>query len=813
MTNYSTEEVQKATLEYFDNDSLAADVFRSKYALRDTSNADAPFVELTPEDMHRRLANEFVRIENNYPSPLSFEEVFPLLDKFKFIVPQGSPMYGIGNPYATVSLSNCVVVASPKDSMSGIMNTAKELANLYKRRAGVGVDLSTLRPDGSSVSNSAGSSTGAWSFADLYSFVTRMVGQSGRRGALMLTMDIRHPDIEKFITMKMDKTKVTGANISVRLSDDFMKAVEAGEDWVLQWPIDVPVVEAKVVKVVSAQKLWDLITSTAHDNAEPGLLFWDNIVKELPAHNYDQFKTVSTNPCSEIPLSPYDSCRLVSINISSFVVNPFTPAAVFDFDKFKHVVAVAVRLIDDLVDLEIEALTKIINKTEEEDEKQVIAKLRQACIDGRRTGLGTHGLADMFAKLQMKYASHDALQMAEDIYEVFRDTAYLTSCNLAEQRGAFPLYSWAKEKDNAFISRLPVQIKNALKKSGRRNISMLTMAPTGSVSAVSQTSSGIEPVFRNSYTRNKKVNSSDSLSRVDFVDEVGDKWQKYEVNHPNLSLFKSMFPEQDVPSYFVTSDEIDHLARVKLQASIQKYIDHGISSTINLPKTATVADVQNIYMQAWKNGLKGVTVYVDGSRSGVLVESSAVDQKIKDSHAPRRPKELPAVIKNTTVDGKKWTFIVGFLDGKPYEIFGGPAENIELPKHANSGRLVKRKCTKVSKKGRLSCYDLYLDLKDGDELVIRDISVTFSPDNENYGVLTRMVSLSLRHGVPLHYIVEQLGRDTDSGLHSFSKVMSRVFKQYIKDGVLSGEDCVQCGAKYVFSDGCFMCMQCGNSKC
>jgi ribonucleoside-diphosphate reductase alpha chain len=809
---YSADQVYNASLDYFNGDELAADTFRSKYALRDPKDTELPFRELTPADMHRRMAKEFARVEQMYPNPVSEETIYGFMEGFKYIVPQGSPMFGLGNPYVNISLSNCVVVASPKDNMSSIMETGKELANLYKRRAGVGVDLSSLRPDGASVNNSAGSSTGAWSFAELYSHITRMVGQSGRRGALMLTMDIKHPDIANFVTMKQDKTKVTGANVSVKLSDAFMQAVENDEDWVTQFPVDVPVEEATTTKTFKARDLWDLITSSAHKSAEPGLLFWDNITRELPADYYPQFKTVSTNPCSEIPLSEYDSCRLISINLTNFVSSPYSQDADFDYDHFSEVVKVAMRLMDDLVDLEIEALTKIIDKTTESEERETLIKLRTAAIEGRRTGLGTHGLADMLAKLEVVYDSDEAFVVLNRVYSTLRDVAYNTSVDLAKERGAFPAYKSENEQDCPFISRLATGVKYGMAKEGRRNISLLTMAPTGSVSILSQTSSGVEPVFRNAYTRRKKINPSDKNAKVDFTDLNGDKWQEFTVYHHNADQYFKEFPQYtELPDYFVTSEDIDPMERVKVQSLIQAFIDHGISSTINLPKTATVEDVQKIYMQSWKSGLKGVTVYVDGSRSGVLVSEPSSGQ-ITATHAPKRPKELHAEIKQATIDGQKWTFVVGFMQGVPYELFGGPSEFVELPKKAHTGKIIKRKCSKVNKKGRLSCYDLVIDLGD-DELTVKDIGVILSPENENYGVLTRMTSLSLRHGVPLHFVVEQLGRDVDSGMHSFSKVMARILKHYIKDGTVSGELCMSCGSKLVFSEGCHICLQCGSSKC
>ncbi len=812
---YGAEEVITASKEYFGGDELAASTFANKYALKHVVDGQVRFAELSPADMHDRIATEFARIEANYPNPRVFGEIRDALDGFKRIVPQGSPMYGIGNPFVNVSLSNCVVVASPHDSISSIIDIGKDLANLFKRRCGVGVDISTLRPDGSPVNNSALTTTGAWSFADFYSYVCRMIGQNGRRGALMITMDIRHPDIASFVTMKRDLTKVTGANVSVLITDEFMQAVERDDEWLCRWPIEADTKTAQVTKRLKAKELWRLINESAVMSAEPGLIFWDNYRNNLPAHNYPGFETISTNPCSELGLSAYDSCRLISVNLKGYVRNTFDQDAVFDFMGFESDVRLAMRLMDDLVDLEIESLSKIIDAVNEEDEKTLWGRLRDAAVRGRRTGLGTHGLADCLASLQIRYDSDEAMEAAERIYQRFRDTAYDESVNLAIERGPFPVFDWIKEKDCKFVARLPEALKSRIARHGRRNISLLTMAPTGSVSILSQTSSGIEPVFAYTYTRRKKINPSDHDARVDFVDDLGDKWAEFAVFHHSLNdylrkkrpeVLESENPLEvlgELPNYFVTAGTIDPQRRVEIQGTIQKYIDHGISSTLNLPKGTTTEDGQRIYEAAWRHGLKGVTIYVEGSRSGVLVTESAKDVSIHETDAPRRPDELNCEIHQMTVSGQRWTFLVGMMNDRPYEIFGGSAERVLLSKSMAHGRIVKRKGTK-------NIYDLHISNGE-DRLVISDIVETFA--NPNFAVMTRLVSMGLRHGVPIQYLVQQLTRDPSPDFTSFSRIAARVLKKYIRNGARSGEHCNECGAKLVFEDGCFICKQCGYTKC
>ncbi len=1375
---YTKKEVMAASLEYFNGDELAASTFINKYALK---NKEGEYLEKTPDDMHDRLAKEFNRIENKYKNPKKEEDFKNSLDHFKYIVPGGSVMYGVGNPYVNVSLSNCIALSSPSDSISGIFDKSKDMANLFKARCGIGLPLDNLRPDGSRVNNSAGSSTGAWSFANYYSEVCRMIGQclhkdtfiltkrglvkikdinigdkvwsqngwvnvvnkiknkkhlfkittrfgkeilcsddhvfhtingekktkdfsigdpitqivgegwkgqdillenfenklstynnsnqlntnlklpyivdeklayllgqiygngsvekneisistdndwkeiinkitayiknifdynakitrgsgdfskirihskliihhlqknkllknssikmkfpeklllskpnvvfaflsgyfdaggcvlkgkkvykldsinkdfliivqnilssfgivsklhiqnreklgwldlytltingeksqrlftkymkesikiqstkegignfskikdfvktayqindfnsknsthsyasegekqkyisystsyrllddlklekkitllqdsiksiedlgyedetydlvldkehlffanglyahnSGRRGALILTMNVKHPDIEKFVTMKRDLTKVTGANVSVMITDEFMEAVKNNEEWKLQWPIDVPVDEAKYTKTIMAKDLWHLINESATKSGEPGLIFIDNYKKNLPADYYPEFKSVCVNPCcfsqehdvfvitkngykeikeinnqdkiwlngeyvettgyfdageafvykvkfscpdsdiyitenhkllkvnteektevltelkdlsigdsvrfverlsdsqfakidymieeielvgnhrvgcievpkhhmftlkngmisgnSEILLSEYDSCRLTSINLKSFVINPFTNKAYFDFEKFEEIVRLAMRTLDNIIDLEIECLTNMVNKFTDESEVKLWSKLIDAASKGRRTGLGTHGFADALSCLCLKYDTKEAQEKANEIYSSLRNFAYDESCNLAIERGPFSCFDWEVEKECDFIKRLPQELQEKIKTYGRRNISLLTNAPTGSISIVSQTSSGIEPVFMNFYTRRKKI-SGDS-EKVDFVDDSGDKWSEYPVFHHNIMEYINMNQEiaekwEDIkinkkpsewsdeiakllPEYFISAMEIDAYERVKIQGIIQSNICHGISSTINLPKGTTVEQVQDIYQSAWENKLKGVTVYVDGSRAGVLI-SQKDDSKIQTASAPKRPVELPCEIHHSTIDGEKWTIFVGLLDGKPYEIFGGLSKYVTIPKKYKTGKIIKTKNGKKNVNGRYAFYNLVIDDGDGDPLEVQNIAVTF--DNASYAAQTRMISLALRHGVPVQYISEQLGRDESSEFFSFSKVMARVLKKFVEDGSESSDVCDKCGAKLVFESGCRICKSCGKStKC
>ena len=805
---YAEDLVREGTLEYFRGDELATNVWMTKYALR---NKSGDFMEETPNDMHERLAKEFARIESKFESnSLSYKEIYELFKDFKYIVPQGSPMYGVGNDYVNASLSNCVVVASPGDNVSSIIDSGKELANLFKRRCGVGLDISNLRPENAPVNNAAGTTTGAWSFADFYSYVCRMIGQNGRRGALMISIDVRHPDVEQFVTMKHDLTKVTGANVSVKITDEFMKAVEADDDYVLRYPINGNRTPA-FTKIIKARDLWEKIIESATHTAEPGLLMWDNITKTLPADAYrdEGFQTLTTNPCGEIPLSAYDSCRLISINLKSFVENPFTEKAEFNFKLFKKIVKKAMRLSDDLVELEIEKLNKIMESCDTDDEKELWNNLLRACTKGRRTGLGTHGLADAIACLNHAYDSPRALRVIDQIYESLKINAYTESVQLAQERGAFPVFDWDTEQNNSYISNLPNFLRDKISRFGRRNISILTNAPTGSVSIMSQTSSGLEPVFRNWYIRRRKLSHNEGALTADFVDELGDRWTEYKVYHHNVEEFMRQVETQTIPGFFVTSDQIDWDNRIDVQATIQKHIDHSISSTINLPKGTKPGVVGDLYKKAWEKGLKGVTVYVDGSRTGVLVTEKTENTEFPVHSAPKRPELLECDIHHTTIHGEKWVILIGLLNGRPYEVMGGKSDLVEIPKKYKQGTLRKK-----SRKTMPSIYDLTVGVDD-DMLVVKDIVKVF--DNPNHSAFTRVISLTLRHGASINFVVEQLQKDKDSDMFSFSRCIARMLKNYIQDGTKVGgeNNCSECGSEtgLVYVEGCQSCQDCGYAKC
>jgi len=807
---YSEEEVKEATLEYFSGDELATNVFMTKYCLRDESG---DYIEKTPDEMHKRLASEFARMEDKFiidkSNYMTKGEIYSYLKDFKYIVPQGSPMMGIGNDYVNVSLSNCVVIDSPQDNISSIMDSGKHLANLFKRRCGVGLDISNLRPENAPVNNSARTTTGAWSFADFYSYVCRMIGQNGRRGALMITMDVRHPDIEKFITMKQDLSKVTGANVSLKITDDFMKAVEEGAEYELRYPVDSDT--PQFTKLVEAKQLWALIIDSATKTAEPGLLMWDNIINNLPAESYADvgFKTICTNPCGEIPLSAYDSCRLISLNLKHLVKNAFGKKAQFDFNKLREIAAAGMRLSDDLVELEIEKLEAIIERADTKDEKELWEKLLTACTNGRRTGLGTHGLADAIARLGLRYDSEAAVAVIEKIYETIRNAAYEESVYLAQERGAFPLFNWAAEENNAFLLRLPEDLCGLIAQHGRRNISILTNAPTGSVSILSQTSSGLEPVFRNSYRRRRKLSHNEQHLDADYVDDMGDKWLEYTVFHHNAQEWLDTWgtPDTELPDFFVESNQIDWSKRISVQAAIQKMVDHSISSTINLPKGTSPELVGKLYFEGWRQGLKGITVYVDGSRSGVLLAPE--EQALFPLHtAPRRPMELPCSIHHTTIQGERWVILVGLMEGKPYEVMGGLSNLIEIPKKYTEGILVKNPRKTVN-----SVYDLKIG-RNGDSIVVRDLVRVF--DNPNHSAFTRLISLGLRHGASVQYVVEQMQKDRDSDMFSFARCVARIMKNYIIDGTRPAGDkvCPQCNSEeLVYMEGCVTCKGCGFAKC
>ena len=817
------DEVFAESLEYFKGDELAASVFATKYALQDE---EGNFLETNPDQMHKRLASEFARVEAKYDNAMSEEEIYSLLKDFKYIVPQGSPMSGIGNKHQIQSLSNCFVVDNPQDSYGGILKTDQEQVQIMKRRGGVGFDISTIRPKGLRTSNAAKTTDGIGVFMERFSNSCREVAQGGRRGALMLTISVHHPDIETFINIKRDLSKVTGANISIRLTDEFMQAVENEADYELRFPVE-PEEERVVTQQTSATAIWDQIIESAHGSAEPGLLFWDNVLNYTPAQIYkDQgFHTISTNPCSEITLSAYDSCRLLLLNLTSFVENPFQDNARFDYELFTSHAQKAQRLMDDLIDLEIECVDRIIAKIKKDPESkdakrvelELWQKIRKAALDGRRTGLGVTGLGDTLAMLNLNYGSPNSIQETEDIYRTLAIAAYKSSCQLAAERGAFPVYNYEQEEGHPFMERLfkaYPQLRHLHREHGRRNIALTTTAPCGSVSTLTQTTSGIEPAFMLKYTRRKKINPNDPDAQVDFVDDLGDKWQEFDVYHHNFKKWMDAtggVEIEDSPYAGSTANEIVWESAVDIQAAAQLWVCHAISKTINLPSDVSVDDVKKVYWRGWKQGLKGVTVYRDGSRSGVLVSDDAAAKKQDGFHetpAPKRDETLKCDIHHASIQGEKWTIIVGLMDGKPYEIFGGMANKIEIPRYYKQGTLTKR-----PRKTKNSIYDLRFG-HEGDEFCIKDVVEVF--DNPNYSAFTRTISLALRHGAPVSFMVEQLQKDKEADMFSFSRVIARVLKNYIEDGTAASDKvCENCGAEgtLIYQEGCVTCLSCGHGKC
>lgn len=814
-------------LKYFNDDKLAAGVFIDKYAL---TSPEGDILEPTPLEMHRRLAKELARIEAKYPNPLTEEQIFDYLDGFKYIVPQGSPMSGIGNPYQIVSLSNCFVIASPHDSYGGIMKSDQEEAQLMKRRGGVGMDISTIRPRGLATSNAAKTTDGIAMFMERFSNTCREVAQGGRRGALMLTISVHHPEIETFVSIKKDLKKVTGANISVRLSDEFMMAVKNGTEFELRFPVDAA--EPSIRKNIDARSLWTQIIESAHSAAEPGLIFWDTVKKWSPADAYKEFETVSTNPCGEITLSAYDSCRLLLVNTTAFVNEPFTSHAWFDIEKYKEVSSVAQRLMDDIVDLELECLDRIISKIESDPEpmdvKQIELdlwkKIRNSCERGRRTGLGVTAIGDTLAALNIRYGSDESIDMVENIYRNLALGAYTQTVILAKERGAFPAFDYECEKDHPFLNRifsLDKELAKDWKKFGRRNVALTTTAPAGSVSVLTQTTSGIEPAFEVEYKRRRKIMSNEDIA-PDFVDNLGDKWTEYTVYHHWFKKWMEVTGKNKVeesPYWKARANDIDWVSKVKVQAAAQKWICHSISNTTNVPNDTSVEMVGSIYMTGWETGCKGVTVYRDGCRSGVLVtedsskktsSDSQVSSVFEEHHAPKRPDELICDVMNLTVKGEKWTFFIGKLDDRPYEVMGGLSKYIMIPRRVRNGKIVKNNT------GDIATYDFHYDYENGPEheVVIKDISTVF--ENATNAAFTRTISLALRHGSPVQYVVEQLlkGSEKDDDLFSFSRAMSRVLKNYIKDGSKTNKKCSDCGsANIAYQEGCLSCKDCGGSKC
>jgi len=834
---YSQEEANRASLRYFKGDDLAARVWVNKYALKDSFGN---LYELTPDDMHWRLAREIARIEQKYPHPLSDKQIYLTLKDFKYIVPQGGPMTGIGNNYQIASLSNCFVVGNNgnSDSYGGILKVDQEQVQLMKRRGGVGHDLSHIRPKGSPVKNSALTSTGIVPFMERYSNSTREVAQDGRRGALMLSVSIKHPDAEKFIDAKLEQGKVTGANVSVKLHDDFMKAVENMENYVQQYPISGE--NVLYSKEINAGDLWKKIVHNAWKSAEPGILFWDTIVRESIPDCYADlgYRTVSTNPCGEIPLCPYDSCRLIAINLYSYVEKPFTPEARFDFKLFKQHVHVAQRIMDDIIDLELEKIDAILQKIEDDpegDEIKLVERnlwlnIRRKAEEGRRTGIGITAEGDMLAALGLKYGSEDATDFSEEVHKTVALEAYRSSVHLAAERGAFAIYSTEREKNNPLIRRIRMAdpgLYEEMARHGRRNIALLTIAPTGTTSLMTQTTSGIEPVFMPVYRRRRKVNPNDKDVRVDFVDEVGDHWEEFTVFHHKFKTWMEVnghdvnkkYTQEELddlvsrsPYYQATSNDVDWVAKVHMQGRIQKWVDHSISVTINLPGHVPEELVGKLFFEAWKSGCKGVTVYRDGSRSGVLISEKKEEKKKPAGFPTKRPEILEADVVRFRNNKENWVAFIGLIDNMPYEIFTGLSDDedgILLPRSVTKGYIIKN-----WEDDETSRYDFQYINKRGYKTTIEGLSYKFNPVYWNYA---KLISGVLRHGMPIHKVVElvtslQLDNET---INSWKAGIARALKKYIPNGTVAEDaHCGDCGSnEVVYQEGCLVCMSCGSSKC
>ena len=825
---------------YFDGDELAATVWVSKYALKDSFGS---IYEKSPRQMHERIAREIARIEKKYPDPMSADEVFALLDHFRYVIPQGGPMTGIGNDFQVASLSNCFVIGhkNPADSYGGIFRMDEEQVQLMKRRGGVGHDLSHIRPTGSPVLNSALTSTGIVPFMERYSNSTREVAQDGRRGALMLSLSIKHPDAERFIDAKVDTGKVTGANVSIKIDDEFMRAAVAGKKYRQQFPIgsDKP----KYEQQIDARKLWEKIIHNAWKSAEPGVLFWDTIIREsIPDCYADEgFVTVSTNPCGEIPLCPYDSCRLLALNLLSYVDDPFTKQAKFNFAKFKEHVAKAMRMMDDIIDLELEKVELIIEKIaadpEDEDVRRVELdlwkKIRTMALKGRRTGLGITAEGDMLAALGLRYGSDEAIAFAVEVQKTLAIEAYRASVKMAGERGAFAVYDAAKEKNNPMIERIreaDPELYAEMVGKGRRNIAMLTIAPTGTTSLMSQTTSGIEPVFRTVYKRRRKINPSDHDTHVDFEDETGEKFQEYNVYHHNFvkwleangydtSRLASISDDElqrwveASPYHKATANDIDWVAKVQMQGAIQKWVDHSISVTVNLPNNVSEELVADVYRTAWECGCKGVTVYRDGCREGVLIEKGAKSKRKCEEHpgqAPKRPKSIPADIVRFKNGSEDWIAFVGLQDGRPYEVFTGKIEEdaMYIPRKITKGFIIK-----VREEDGTKRYDFQYKDRYGYTNTIGGISRLFNEEFWNYA---KLISGVLRHGMPIEKtvsLIESLHLDSES-INTWKTGVCRAIKRYIADGTKSKGKCPSCGQENMaYQNGCLTCMSCGYSKC
>lgn len=843
---YSYDEAYDASLKYFNGDELAARVWVSKYALKDSFGN---IYEKTPDDMHHRIASELARIEQKYPNPMSHDEIFSYLKDFRYIVPQGSPMTGIGNDFQVSSLSNCFVIGldGTPDSYGGIIRIDEEQVQLMKRRGGVGHDLSHIRPKGTPVKNSALTSTGLVPFMERYSNSTREVAQDGRRGALMLTVSVKHPDSEAFVDAKMTEGKVTGANVSVRIDDAFMEAATEGTPYRQQFPVDAA--EPEIMKEIDAKAFWGKIIHNAWKSAEPGVLFWDTIIRESVPDCYADlgFRTISTNPCGEIPLCPYDSCRLLAINLYSYVKNPFTAKAEFDFDLFRQHIAKAQRIMDDIIDLEMEKIDKILEKIDSDPEtlevrgpeRHLWEKIKRKTLMGRRTGVGTTAEGDMIAAMGLRYGTPEATAFSEEVHKQLALAAYGSSVTMAEERGAFEIFDADREKNNPFLLRIKEaqpELWERMQKSGRRNIACLTIAPTGTTSLMTRTTSGIEPVFLPVYKRRRKVNPSDTDVRVDFVDENGDAFEEYIVYHPKFLDWmqingiekRSDYTQEELdelvarsPYAGATSNDIDWLEKVKMQGRVQKWVDHSISVTINLPADVSEELVNRLYVEAWRSGCKGCTVYRDGSRSGVLL---SIEKKKKTEpaqgltpgeihpHVIKRPIELEADVVRFQNNKEKWIAFVGLMDGRPYEIFTGLADDedgIFCPKSVSHGKIIKAMNPDGTKR-----YDFQFVNKRGYKTTIEGLSDKFNPEYWNYA---KLISGVLRYGMPIDQVLKLVsGLELDSqSINTWKMGVERALKKYLPNGTqASGQRCPNCGQEtLIYQEGCLICTSCGTSKC
>ncbi len=834
---YSFDQSYEASLKYFDGDELAARVWVSKYALKDS---EGNIYELTPDDMHRRLARELERIENKYPNPMDAETIFGLLRDFRYVIPAGSPMAGIGNSRQAGSLSNCFVIGidGKPDSYGGIMRIDQEQVQLMKRRGGVGHDLSHLRPKGSAVKNSALTSTGLVPFMERYSNSTREVAQDGRRGALMMTVSIKHPDAEAFIDAKMTPGKVTGANVSVRIDDAFMQAVENGTPYLQQYPVDAA--EPQFTKEIDAASLWRKIVGNAWKSAEPGVLFWDTIRRESVADCYADlgFETISTNPCGEIPLCPYDSCRLLAVNLYSFVNNPFTEKAEFDFGKLRDVVGKAQRLMDDIIDLEMEKIDIILAKIDTDPEPEEVKaperdlwlKIKAKTLRGRRTGLGTTAEGDMIAAMGLKYGTPEATEFSVQVHKAVALAAYRSSVDMAAERGAFEVFDAGREAGNPYIARLceaDPQLGSDMRRQGRRNIACLTIAPTGTTSLLTRTSSGIEPVFMPVYKRRRKINAAEAGARVDYVDDSGDAFEEYIVYHPKFLEWmkvagieaRTNYTQDEIdeivsrsPYSGATANDIDWYEKVNMQGAIQKWVDHSISVTINLPADISEDAVEQLYRKAWHAGCKGCTVYRDGSRSGVLVSIEKKSDKPQPAVAIKRPIELDADVVRFQNNKEKWIAFVGLVGGTPYEIFTGLSDDEDglfLPKSVTHGKIIKAVDDNGNKR-----YDFQFINKRGHKTTIEGLSDKFNPEYWNYA---KLISGVLRYGMPIDQVLKLVGGlELDSqSINTWKMGVERALKKYLPNGTCAkGQKCPNCGQEtLVYQEGCLICTACGTSKC